>query len=113
MPSVFPNEASKALRETKQSTLERIRKIDFLGFLLSLAASALLVAALEEGGTEYSWQSSVTLSLFVISLLLWICFPIWERFQASRKTTQEAVFPWRLAIDRFAMGNFLCVAGRG
>lgn len=107
MPDNFPHGRQNAHRRTVRSTLMKVRRIDFLGALLLLAGSVLLVAALEEGGTQYTWQSPVTLSLLILSLLLLISFPVWEKLQATRNTRQEAVFPWRLATDRFATGNLL------
>jgi hypothetical protein len=77
------------------------------GLLLLLGATTLLITALEEGGTRYSWHSSVTLSLIVISFAFWFSFVAWQWYQRIRNTTQEPIFPWRMARDRFVMGLLL------
>jgi hypothetical protein len=108
MPSYFPNHNSSALGHKGNAlTLQNLRRVDVVGLLFLLGASILLVTALEEGGTNYSWHSSVTLSLLIISFLLWFLFISWERYQDRRNTIQEPIFPWRLATDRFVMGVLL------
>ena len=86
-----------------------LRKVDSLGFFLLLAFSVFLVTAVEEGGTEYTWHSQVVLSLLILSIVTFFTFLLWERYQSVRsgETTQESVFPWRVATDRFAMGTLL------
>ncbi|QKD57727.2 major facilitator superfamily domain-containing protein [Fusarium oxysporum Fo47] len=53
-------------------------RIDVLGIVLLLAASVLLVFALEEGGTRYLWSSSVVISTLVIAIVLFVAFGFWE-----------------------------------
>jgi hypothetical protein len=107
LPSNFPHPPRKDRWVKDNFKLKNFRRLDFLGTFLLLAASILFVAALEGGGIEYSWNSPVTLSLLIISIVLWPCFILWEKFQDTRETAQEPVFPWRLATNRFAMGTFL------
>jgi hypothetical protein len=40
---------------------ETLKKVDVLGAFLMLAASVLLVFALEEGGSRYPWNSSAVI----------------------------------------------------
>lgn len=84
-----------------------VRKIDFLGAILLLSASLLFVSAMEEGGTEYAWKSSVVLSLLCLSVVLWILFFVWQKTADRRQDTHEPVLPWRLLQDRFTMGFLL------
>lgn len=109
MPRLFPHHSDDRYRMRTAPNVQAIRRVDFLGALLLLAASILLVSALEEGGTEYSWASSVVLSLLSLSVVLWIVFLYWERHLGSRQSTQEPVLPWRLLNDRFVMGFLLYV----
>lgn len=106
LPASFPTRPGAIHQEEKSSTIN-IRRIDFVGAFLLLAGSVLLVSALEEGGTEYKWKSAVVISLLVVAVSALILFWIWERYQATRETAQESVFPWRMATDRFCMGNLL------
>lgn len=101
LPSKFPHLHQPSFN------IRSIRRVDFLGTLLLLAASILLVSALELGDTEQLWRGSLVLSLFTISLALWICFFLWERYQGRQETAQESVFPWRVATSRFSMANLL------
>ncbi|KAL8650357.1 MAG: hypothetical protein Q9226_005183 [Calogaya cf. arnoldii] len=78
-----------------------VRKIDFTGATLLLAASVLLVAALEEGGTEYTWTSAVPLVLLFLSVFAWIAFFVRERMQSKKKVDFESVLPWQLFTNRF------------
>ncbi|KAI0097180.1 major facilitator superfamily transporter [Nemania sp. FL0031] len=80
------------------------KRIDFLGALLSLAASILLVFALQQGGVAYSWNSSAIIASFVVSGLLWIGFVLWERKLSLQPIVCEPLFPWRLAKNRFILG---------
>ena len=108
LPAHFPYHKKSNPQSYKQTlTLQNFRRVDLLGLVLLLGASILFVAALEEGGTQYSWRSSVTLTLLMVAFLLWFLFVGWEWYQSKRETVQEAIFPWRLATDRFAMGTFL------
>jgi hypothetical protein len=84
------------------------RRVDFFGAFSSLAASILLVFALEQAGVEYPWDSAAIIVCFVLSGLFWIVFIGWERGISLRKNTVcEPMFPWRLARNRFVMGLLL------
>ncbi|KAL8901174.1 MAG: hypothetical protein Q9207_005333 [Kuettlingeria erythrocarpa] len=86
-----------------------VRKVDFLGALTLLAASILFVSAVEEGGTEYSWKSTIVLCLLCISVVLWIIFFVWQKWASSRRSQyqREPILPWRLLSNRFTVGFLL------
>ena len=108
MPAKFPHQKSlNPLYKRNTLTLQNVRRIDFLGLVLLLGASILLITALEEGGTQYSWHSPVTLTLLAVSFVLWFLFVGWQWYQSKRQTMQEPIFPWHLAKDRFVMGILL------
>jgi len=87
---------------------KKFGKLDLLGAVFLLAASALLIFALEEGGNQYSWKSAVILSSLSISLILWAGFIYWEKAVENRfKAAVEPVFPWRLTRNRFFIGAAL------
>jgi hypothetical protein len=83
------------------------KRIDFLGAFMSLAASILLVFALQQGGVAYPWSSGAIISIFVLSVVLWIAFVVWERWLSIQNTAREPIFPWRLARNRFVSGLLL------
>lgn len=82
-------------------------RVDFLGAFTSLAASILLVFALEQAGIEYPWDGGAIIASFVLSGLLWCIFVGWERTLSLRNTACEPMFPWRLACNRLVMGLLL------
>ncbi len=83
------------------------KRIDIIGAFVSLAASILVVFALQEGGVAYAWNSGPIISIFVVSGVLWIVFVVWERYLSNRNRVCEPIFPWRLASNRFVLGLLL------
>ncbi|KAL3473808.1 major facilitator superfamily domain-containing protein [Aspergillus californicus] len=84
-------------------------QVDFPGASLVLAASMLLIAALQEGNLSYGWSSPVIITFFVISGVLWIAFFTWEwllsRHAATNRTTKiQPMLPWRLTQNRVFLG---------
>jgi hypothetical protein len=67
----------------------------------------LLVTALLEASTAYSWSSALTISLLTISGVLWISFVIWEWFATKDTWPIEPVFPFRFFPNRYWMGMLL------
>ncbi|KAM0499255.1 hypothetical protein ACHAO3_004290 [Verticillium nonalfalfae] len=86
---------------------KRWKRIDLLGATLSLAASILLIFALQQGGVEYAWNSGAIISTFVLSGILWLAFIAWERKLSGRSGVCEPIFPWRLTSNRFVVGLLL------
>lgn len=107
LPSNFPHLTSKPRCLKDMFTIRETRRIDFLGAFMILAASILFVSALEEGGTAYTWHSPVTLTLLIVSLLLWVGFVLWEMYKGKRPSAREPMLPWRVVTNRFTMGTLL------
>ena len=81
-----------------------LSRIDVLGVILLLAASILLVFALEEVGQRYSWRSAVIISTITLAGICWISFIGWEHFIDKSRSAQEPIFPLRLLKDRILVG---------
>jgi len=79
---------------------ETTQRVDILGCLSLLAASVLLVFALESGGSQYPWNSAPIIATFTLSGLSWILFITWELYLEKTNTAQEPIFPMRLLKDR-------------
>jgi predicted outer membrane lipoprotein len=82
-------------------------RIDVLGILLLLAASVLLVLALEEGGTRYPWSSAVVISSLVLAVAFFIAFGFWEVHVEKSPSKQEPVFPPSICKDRISSAMLL------
>ena len=96
------------LRFWQTFTRKSVKRLDFLGVFLNLAASILLVFALEEGGSRFPWSDATIIVIFVLSGITWIAFIGWEAI-VGRLTdnVQEAIFPLRLVNDRIFVGLLL------
>lgn len=84
-----------------------VRHMDYLGSLLLLSGSILLIFSLQEAGTlTYSWGSSVIISCTILSLVSWIGLFTWQYYLTFvHKTTYIVpVFPLRL-LTRRVMGT--------
>lgn len=112
MPDHYPNpppEVYKSHMDSATSTFMRnqrafFQRVDFLGAFLVLAASMLMIAALQEGNLQYAWSSPLIVSLLVVSACLWLCFLAWEWFSSHRYWKIEPMLPWRLAKNRIYLG---------
>ena len=75
--------------------LVRLRRVDFLGFVLWSAALCCFVTATAFGGGFFAWQSGSTISLYVVAGVLWICFCAQQKFNILT-TEDDRFFPVRL-----------------
>jgi len=74
---------------------------------LLLVATTFLVAALEEAGQTYAWNSAFVIALLTISGISWVVFIFWERIITLKSKHIEPVFPWRLMKSRIWAGMIL------
>lgn len=112
IPNNFPyhglSQASHGSQSMRQLFSKRLfHRADFLGAFLLLAASILLVTALEEAGTHFEWRSAFTIVLLILSVFLWIAFLAWERKVTRAAGVREPVFPWRFIQSRICIGLIL------
>lgn len=82
-------------------------RIDVLGIILLLAASVLLVFALEEGGTRYSWSNAIVIATLVLAVVLFIAFGVWEVYVEKSPGKQEPVFPPSICKNRISSAMLL------
>ena len=98
----WPNGMKAQLcRKFSKASLSRL---DPLGVMLLLAASILLVFALEEAGQRYSWKSAVIISTIALAGICWVSFVGWEYLVDKSRASQEPIFPLRLLKDRILVG---------
>ncbi|RPA95467.1 putative MFS multidrug transporter [Choiromyces venosus 120613-1] len=109
LPSNFPHpKLPKRRGFGKVFSKSAFRRLDWRGTGLSLAASVLLVYALQQAGTDFNWNSAKVITTLAISVICWIGFVLWERvIEKHAGGIQEPIFPWRVAKNRAAAGVFL------
>ncbi|KAF7953324.1 hypothetical protein EAE96_006535 [Botrytis aclada] len=109
LPASFPYQGQniRHQRIEPSSSKEAFRKIDFVGAILLVIATTLLVAALQETGGEFAWNSAFVVTLLIISGVTWVLFVLWERRVTLNMTSIEPVFPWRLMKSRVWVGMTL------
>jgi len=106
LPNRFPRHCEP--RSEKKSSFwsfetTLFQKIDFLGAILLLAASVLLVAMLEEGEVRSLSRAGLIIA-YVVAAVLFALFLLWERYASRPSSTIEPMFPWRLVPNRIWMG---------
>ncbi|KAK0655840.1 major facilitator superfamily domain-containing protein [Cercophora newfieldiana] len=96
-------------RRNRYDTRTGLAKIDFLGNLLLVIASILLIFSIQEGASfVWRWSSPIIVWSLVISGVCWFLLCIWETYLfygSSRKI--EPIFPLRLAVGRVYLASFV------
>jgi hypothetical protein len=75
-----------------QTFLERARRFDMVGALISIGAFVCTVMLINFGGLLYDWKSGSIKALAVVGILLWIVFAIQQNFTIFT-TTENRLFP--------------------
>ncbi|KAL1615416.1 hypothetical protein SLS56_011829 [Neofusicoccum ribis] len=91
------------------SGTQRVKKLDWIGMLLSVGGFVTLIMAISFGGLEYAWSSGSEIALFVVGGVMWIAFAVQQVF-AIGTTEQDRVFPVSLLRNREAVLLFLTMA---
>ncbi|GME26896.1 Tetracycline resistance protein TetB/drug resistance transporter [Neofusicoccum parvum] len=56
----------------------KLKAVDFIGAVLALGGSAVLVLALTWAGGEYEWQSAHVIASFVVGIVVCVLFVLWQ-----------------------------------
>ncbi|TVY75574.1 Efflux pump FUS6 [Lachnellula suecica] len=101
LPSSKPAQGTSLIDHLKgKFSKAAFARIDLLGTTLLLAFSVLIVFALEESGSRYSWSSPTIIITIVFSALSGVGFVGWEWWIERAKGKQEPTFPLTLLKDR-------------
>jgi hypothetical protein len=73
-------------------------RVDVIGGLLSVAWPICFAFAVQEGGSNYPWRSSIIIGTFIGGIVGLILFVTWELWTET-KAKQEPIFPIRLLRD--------------
>ncbi|CCG83888.1 protein of unknown function [Taphrina deformans PYCC 5710] len=97
-----------------ESMREKLFRIDWLGFFLSLAGTTLFLFGLGTGGYSSPWKSAQTIVPLILGFLLLVVLGYWEKFARNPlyppgmfKNTQ--VFVLTLVITAVAGANFFTI----
>lgn len=69
----------KPARTEKVPLMDKLKGLDSLGFISFAASVTMLLLALQWGGLEYHWKSSIIIGLFIGFGLLLVLFVFWQR----------------------------------
>ncbi|KAL4880586.1 major facilitator superfamily domain-containing protein [Aspergillus karnatakaensis] len=81
------------------------KSFDLIGFVLFAPAAIMLLLALEYGGNEYPWSSSVVIGLFVGGGATALVFLAWEYHKGK-----DAMIPFHLVTPRIAYSSYITMA---
>jgi len=93
----WPNDKS-----SRSFSRQSLLSIDIAGCVLLLAASVLLIFALQEAGAHvYAWNSATTIASLSISGVACLAFLAWQQWLASHPNiATKVVFPIKIAGQR-------------
>lgn len=109
LPSSFPNHGRGVSQPSMRDKLTKaaVVRLDFIGAIVLLSSSILLVFGFEEAGSRYPWTSPVVISTIAVGGSLFLVFFACEYMVGKPQYPQEPVFPLRLMKDRHFVGLML------
>ena len=80
LPSASLSSGQRTMEAQLRSKFSKasLSRLEVLGVVILLAASILLVFAVEEAGQRYSWKGAVIISTITLAGICWISFIGWE-----------------------------------
>lgn len=106
MPTNFGMTPPGSIRLLKPN-MNFVRRIDAIGVFLLLAASLLLITALNETYVEFAWESTTAIVLVAVSGGLWVTFFVWEWFVIDKWEGYYPIFPKRFLYNRAWIGMLM------
>ncbi|KAJ5955488.1 MFS multidrug transporter [Penicillium viridicatum] len=91
----FAIPTSKEIKFNRQM----FKKFDFIGSFLSICWLIPILFALQEGGSHYSWGSSVIIGTLVGGIVALITFVAYETWLQHQNSAREPVFPIKFIRD--------------
>ena len=90
---------------------ERPHRLDVIGAILMVAASASFMLALNLAGVRYAWTSPPILALFAGALVIWGCF-VWRQITAPEpliplSILRDRVVRWAVVANSFGWGSII------
>ncbi|MCJ1330552.1 hypothetical protein MMC10_007237 [Thelotrema lepadinum] len=91
----------------KSSLVQRISSLDWLGNLLIIGATVMLLLALQWGGIDFTWNSPRIIGLLVGSGLSFVLFIAWQWHRGARALLPLSLISQRTVAASFLMSFFL------
>lgn len=97
------------------SRREVLRRIDYVGGLVSISGMLLFMMGLQWGGYNYPWASAHVLVPLLLGVVLIALFIVWERYFAKypmfpgRVFTERRIITLTLAITAISGANFFSI----
>lgn len=60
----------------------KLKKIDYGGSLISLAATIFVLVSVSGGGVKYAWNSAIVIVMLTLGVVLYIVFILYEIYVA-------------------------------
>lgn len=100
------------LRKVEGDLMAKVKAIDFLGVLLALGGTAVLLLGLNWGGGEYAWDSVHVVATLVVGFVISVVFVAWQWKGARVPLVPVHIFKGRIVngtcLTMFINGwNFL------
>ena len=95
-----------------QTFLERAKRFDMVGTLLSIGAFVCTVMLINFGGLLYDWTSGSIIALAVVGILLWITFAFQQSFTIFT-TVENRIFPVHFLKQKEQILLFIAGASAG
>ena len=93
--------------KTRTTLVQSIWQIDWIGIILSLAATILLVFSLQSAGAATGWRSRTIITSLAVAGLCWVIFVVWQCTLArSPSFTTLPIFPSHLARKRVVVASY-------
>ena len=86
------------LRKVEGSWKLKLKAVDFVGALLALGGTAVLLLGLNWGGGEYQWNSTHVIVTLVIGFVVSILFVLWQWKGAAVPLVPLHIFKSRMVI---------------
>ena len=83
---------------------EKLKRIDYVGTLLILASTTLILLSLNWGGNEYAWDSGVVIALLVVGVFLMAVFV----FVEGSRFIDLPILPMYLFRDISVSASYTC-----
>ncbi|RUS25991.1 hypothetical protein BC938DRAFT_471375 [Jimgerdemannia flammicorona] len=89
------------------STREKLKRIDWIGTPLLLAGVVCILIPVQGGGTQFAWDSALSIALFCVGGAILVAFVLVEKYVAREPVISGSIFMNRTVYASMTVGFFL------